>query len=52
MSPEGSIYLPFRSLRAMGSTPEFIGSSVKLKRLHKFSSNSPKAYRTFRLITG
>ncbi|MDX9783763.1 MAG: hypothetical protein RBT72_03315 [Spirochaetia bacterium] len=53
VSPEGSIYFAFPGLlRRMGSTPEFIGSSVKLKRLHKFSSNSPKADRTFRLING
>jgi hypothetical protein len=53
VSPEGSIYFTFPSLLSrMGSTPEFIGSSVKLKRLHRFSSNSPKADRTFRLING
>ncbi len=53
VSPEGSIYFTFPSLLSrMGSTPEFIGSSVKLKRLHRFSSNSPKADRTFRMING
>jgi hypothetical protein len=53
VSPEGSIYFSFPNLlRRMGSTPEFMGSSVKLKKLHKFSSNALKADRTFRLING
>ncbi len=53
VSPEGSIYFTFPSLLSrMGSTAEFIGSSVKLKKLHTFSSNGPRADRTFRLING
>jgi hypothetical protein len=54
-SPEvtssGSIYYSFpRLLSRLGTTPEFAGSSVPLKRLERFSSNEKKADRTFRLV--
>lgn len=54
-SPEvtegGSIYYSFpRLLVRLGTTPEIAGSTIALKRLWKFSSNAPKADRTFRLV--
>ncbi len=53
VSPDGSLYFSFPKLLArVGSTPEFIGSSVRLKSLYAFSSNTPKSDRTFRMING
>lgn len=54
-SPEvtegGSVYFAFPNLLArVGSTPEYQGSTVALKRTAKFSSNAPKADAIFRLV--
>lgn len=51
VSEAGAIYFSFPKLLArVGTTPEFLGSSVALKKLKKFSSNNAKADRTFRLV--
>ncbi len=51
VSESGVLYFNFPKLLArVGTTPEIMGSTVALKRLNKFSSNAPKADRTFRLI--
>jgi len=47
----GALYFSFPKLLArLGSTPDIMASSVALKRLNKFSMNSPKADNVFRLI--
>lgn len=51
VSEAGALYFSFPKLLArVGTTPEFAGSSVQLKRLNKFSSNTPKADNVFRLV--
>jgi len=51
VSEAGALYFSFpRLLARLGTTPELLGSSVALKRLGKFSSNTPKADNIFRLI--
>lgn len=53
VSPLGHVYFSFpKLLSRLGTTPETAGSTVLLKRTKKFSSNSPKADWTFRLING
>ncbi|MDP2790615.1 MAG: hypothetical protein Q8O15_02535, partial [Rectinemataceae bacterium] len=47
----GALYFSFPKLLArVGSTPDIMASSVALKRLNKFSMNTPKADNVFRLI--
>ena len=51
VSEAGVLYFNFPKLLArVGTTPELMGSSVALKRLNKFSMNTPKADNAFRLI--
>ncbi|HWR13071.1 MAG TPA: hypothetical protein VN445_14700 [Rectinemataceae bacterium] len=51
VSESGALYFSFpKLLSRVGTTPELMGSTVALKRLNKFSSNTPKADRVFRFI--
>jgi len=51
VSESGVLYFNFPKLLArLGTTPDLMGSSVALKRLNKFSSNTAKADNVFRLI--
>lgn len=51
VSESGVLYFSFpKLLSRLGTTPDIMGSSVALKRLNKFSSNSAKADNVFRLI--
>jgi hypothetical protein len=51
VSDGGSIYFFFPKLLSQtGETPRYRGDSTLLKRLEKFSSNEPKADKTFRAI--
>ena len=51
VSENGTLYFSFpKLLSRVGTTPEIMGSSVALKRLRKFSSNTAKADNVFRLV--
>ena len=51
VSDNGTLYFTFPKLLArVGTTPDIMGSSVALKRLRKFSSNTAKADNVFRLV--
>lgn len=51
VTEKGSIYFSFpKLLSRVGTTPEAMGSTVALKRLNKFSSNTKKMDNAFRLV--
>jgi hypothetical protein len=51
VTEKGSVYFTFPNLLArVGTTPDYQGSTVALKRTAKFSSNAPKADNIFRMV--